>query len=79
MASTLDDAYDRVLDSLPTDWKITAMTQDAAGWLVTASKVLYKAPGGLEYYPSVSARAGLLTKALNRLADKMEDHVAKST
>lgn len=76
-SAALDDAYDRVLDSLPTDWKIVSMKQDAGGWLVTAAKVLYKSPGGLEYYPSVSARAGLLTKALNRLADKMESHNAK--
>jgi hypothetical protein len=64
MACELEEAFDRAKSLLPDGWLLTSFTQDSAGWLVQASKSF----NGM----SVGARAGNLTKALNRLADKLE-------
>lgn len=68
----LDEAFDRARSALPEGWKFTSFTQDAAGWLVSTGKVTF-ASGDLNWYPALAARAGTLTKALNRLADKLEE------
>ena len=80
MANQLDDAYQRVLDNLPPDdWKIVEMVNGSEGWRVSAARVWYNQPGAPTLWPRIDAMAGNLTKALNRLADRLEEHNAKST
>lgn len=75
MACELEAAFDRARLSLPDDYIFTTFIQDGGGWVVTAAKRM--AAG--DWRNSISARAGNLTKALNRLADKLEEHNAQST
>lgn len=72
MACELDMAFDNARSKLPDSYMLTSFIQDGDGWLVSAAK---RALAG-DWRNTISARGGTLTKALNRLADKLEEHNA---
>lgn len=72
MDCELDEAFSAARNSLPERWMFVSFTQDSAGWLVTAAKMMHSTDQ--QWFPSVSARSETLTKALRRLAAKMEYH-----
>jgi hypothetical protein len=72
MACELDDAFENARSNMPEDYLFTSFIQDGGGWLVSASK---RALAG-DWRNTISERGGTLTKALNRLADKLKEHNA---
>lgn len=72
MACELEDAFDRARAALPRDWNFKEFKLAANGWQVYA---------GHQYLSGAyveGAVAGTLTKALNRLADRLEGRHAQS-
>jgi hypothetical protein len=69
-SSTLDEAFDNARTSMPANYLFTSFVQDGDGWVVSAARRTFAG----DWTNSISARGGTLTKALNRLADKLEQH-----
>lgn len=70
----LENAFDRVRSQLPGEWFLTDMLQRGDGWHVTCGK--YSLSG--EIFPRLDSKAGTLTKALNRMAELLEEHNVKA-
>ena len=72
MACELQEAYEKCQRLLPDEWTVAKMEQGPDGWHVTAGK--WTRDPDNKWWPRLDAMSGSLTKALNRLADRLEQH-----
>jgi len=72
MACELEDAFDRARESLPINWSFKEFKLQPNGWAVFAGHN-YLSGAYVE-----GALGGTLTKALNRLADRLENHAKRT-
>ncbi len=75
MACELEQAFDKVRSLLPDEWVIAEMVNRSNGWHVTVGKwgqhPLYYQDA--TWWPRMDTVAGTLTKALNRMAEALEN------
>lgn len=76
----LEEAFDKVRSLLPTDWVVAEMSQRADGWHVKVGKWGRDPWAYVEsnWWPRLDTKGGTLTKALERMADLLEEHNAQA-
>jgi hypothetical protein len=75
----LEQAFDKVREKLPHEWFITNMVQRGDGWHVTVGKYDGLSDSDMPtVWPRLDTAAGTLTKALNRMADRLDAHTQGS-